>query len=189
MRLFRLATLVFAAAVLGACSKGPSSNSNSASASSAAASAATSSTATAGAQHVLRATLDNGLKVVIVRDPFAPVAAQQITYFVGANQAAQGFPGMAHAQEHMMFRGAPGLTKGQLSTIIARMGGTFNAFTTNNMTSYFLIVPKGDIDVGLHVGALRMSGVNDRSRSGRRNAAPSSKRSRATIPCRSSSCS
>lgn len=60
-----------------------------------------------------------------------------------------------------MFRGAPGLSKDQLSAIMARMGGTFDAFTTNDITSYFLIVPKGDVTVALHVGALRMAGVND----------------------------
>ncbi|HYW77593.1 MAG TPA: pitrilysin family protein [Gammaproteobacteria bacterium] len=101
------------------------------------------------------------MKVVVVRDPFAPVAAQQITYRVGANEAPKGFPGMAHAQEHMMFRGAPGLSKNQLAAIMARMGGTFDAFTTNDITSYFMIVPKGDLDVSLHVGAARMAGVDD----------------------------
>jgi zinc protease len=110
---------------------------------------------------VLRTTLDNGLKVVIVRDAFAPVATQQVTYFVGASQAPKGFPGIAHAQEHMMFRGSPGLTKDQLSGIYARMGGDMNAFTTNDITSYFFTVPAQDIDVALHVGALRMAGVDD----------------------------
>jgi zinc protease len=113
------------------------------------------------ATKVVRATLKNGLKVVIVRDPFAPVATQQTTYFAGSNQSAKGFPGMAHAQEHMMFRGAPGLTKDQLAAIIARTGGAFNAFTANAITSYFFIVPKGDVNLALHVSALRMAGVND----------------------------
>lgn len=111
--------------------------------------------------NVLKTTLDNGLKVVVVRDAFAPVATQQITYFAGGNQAPEGFPGIAHAQEHMMFRGSPGLTKNQLSGIYARMGGDMNAFTTNNITSYFFTVPAQDINVALHVGALRMAGVND----------------------------
>lgn len=118
-------------------------------------------TPAANTPNVTRATLGNGLKVVIVRDPFAPVAAQQITYFVGGNEAPKGFPGTAHAQEHMMFRGAPGLTKNQLAGIMARMGGTFDAFTTNDITSYFFAVPKGDLDVALHVGAIRMAGVDD----------------------------
>src|SRR5438128_1987154 len=53
---------------------------------------------------VTRATLDNGLRVVIVRDPLAPVVTVQENYLVGANDTPPGFPGMAHAQEHMAFR-------------------------------------------------------------------------------------
>ncbi|MGH8427738.1 MAG: M16 family metallopeptidase [Gammaproteobacteria bacterium] len=116
---------------------------------------------TAHAGNVVRATLANGLKVVIVRDAFAPVVTQQITYFAGANEAPKGFPGMAHAQEHMMFRGAPGLTADQLAGIYARMGGDMNAYTTNDITSYFFTVPANDIDVALHIGAIRMAGVDD----------------------------
>ncbi|HET6724603.1 MAG TPA: pitrilysin family protein [Gammaproteobacteria bacterium] len=113
------------------------------------------------ASKVVRATLDNGLRVIIVRDAFAPVATQQMTYSVGGNQALEGFPGMAHAQEHMMFRGAPGLTGDQLAGIYARLGGDMNAFTTNDITSYYFTVPADDIDVTLHVGAIRMRGVDD----------------------------
>ena len=120
------------------------------------------SSATASQQgNVLRARLKNGLRVVIVHDPLAPVVTQQITYFVGANEAPKGFPGMAHAQEHMMFRGAPGLTTNRLAGIYARMGGDMNAYTNNSITSYFFTVPADDIGVALHVGAIRMAGVDD----------------------------
>ena len=54
---------------------------------------------------VTRATLANGLQVVIVRNPIAPVVTTVVNYKVGSNEAPHGFPGMAHAQEHMMFRG------------------------------------------------------------------------------------
>jgi zinc protease len=109
----------------------------------------------------LRATLDNGLRVVIVRDPLAPVVTTEINYLVGSNEAPEGFPGMAHAQEHMMFRGSPGLTAEQLSTISAAMGGEFNADTQQTVTQYFFSVPASDLETALHIGAIRMGGVDD----------------------------
>jgi zinc protease len=59
---------------------------------------------------VWRLTLDNGRRVVIVPNSLAPVATLVVNYLVGSNEAPPGFPGTAHAQEHMMFRGSPGLS-------------------------------------------------------------------------------
>ncbi len=111
--------------------------------------------------NVLRATLANGLKVVIVRNTLAPVATTIVNYKVGSNEAPEGFPGTAHAQEHMMFRGSPGLSASQLADIIAGMGGDMNADTQQTVTQYFFNVPAQDLDVALHVQAIRMSGVLD----------------------------
>lgn len=149
MRYIRI-PLFLSAALLAACAASPAPKST-----------ASSPAAATGTSSVARATLANGLRVVVVRDAFAPVVTQQITYFVGANEAPKGFPGMAHAQEHMMFRGSPGLTADQLAGIYARMGGDMDAYTTNSITSYFFTVPKNDIDVALHIGAIRMAGVDD----------------------------
>jgi zinc protease len=110
---------------------------------------------------ILRATLPNGLRVIVVRDSLAPVATAVMNYKVGSNEAPAGFPGMAHAQEHMMFRGSPGLSADQLAEITAAMGGDFDADTQNTVTQYFFTVPAEDLGVALHVEALRMSGVND----------------------------
>lgn len=110
---------------------------------------------------VMRATLGNGLRVVIVRNPIAPVVATVVNYKVGSNEAPIGFPGMAHAQEHMMFRGNPGLSAGQLANITAGMGGIFNADTQQSVTQYFFMVPAEFLDVVLHIEATRMRGVFD----------------------------
>ena len=110
---------------------------------------------------VLRTTLENGLRVVIVRNALAPVVTTMVNYLVGSNEAPEGFPGMAHAQEHMMFRGSPGLSANQLADIIAAMGGMFDADTQQTVTQYFLTVPTEDLDVALHMEAIRVRGVLD----------------------------
>src|SRR5713226_1466306 len=70
-------------------------------------------------ESVVRATLDNGLRVVIVRDPLAPVVTVEENYLVGGEETPPGFPGIAHAQEHMAFRGCKGLSGDQIAAIFA----------------------------------------------------------------------
>ena len=111
--------------------------------------------------NVLRATLGNGLHVVIVRNTLAPVVATSINYLVGSDEAPPGFPGTAHAEEHMMFRGSPGLTADQLADIGSIVGGDFNANTREDLTQYLFTVPAEDLDIALHIEALRMRAVLD----------------------------
>jgi zinc protease len=113
------------------------------------------------AEPVLRATLTNGLRVVIVRNTLAPVVATSLNYLAGSDEAPTGFPGTAHAEEHMMFRGSPGLTADQLADIGSIVGGDFNANTREGMTQYLFTVPAEDLDVALHIEALRMRAVLD----------------------------
>jgi len=108
---------------------------------------------------VLRATLPNGLRVILVRNTLAPVVATSVNYLVGSNDTPTGFPGTAHALEHMMFRGSPGLTADQLANIGSVMGGNFNANTRENLTQYLFTVPSEDVDVALRVEATRMAGL------------------------------
>ncbi|HEX7370493.1 MAG TPA: pitrilysin family protein [Rhodanobacteraceae bacterium] len=110
--------------------------------------------------NVTRATLDNGLRVVIVRDTLAPVVTTEMNYLAGADEVPNGFPGTAHAVEHMMFRGSPGLSKDQLLAIASDMGGNFNADTTHAVTQYYFTVPSQDLDVALNVAATRMRGID-----------------------------
>lgn len=110
---------------------------------------------------IVRATLANGLRVVVVRNPLAPVVTSELNYLAGSNEAPAGFPGMAHAQEHMMFRGSPGLSAAQLAYVGAAMGGAFDADTQQTVTQYMFTVPAEDLDVALRIEAVRMRGVLD----------------------------
>jgi zinc protease len=120
--------------------------------------ASTALPATSGS-NVLRGTLDNGLRVVIVRDTLAPVVTTQITYLAGGYQTPKGFPGTAHALEHMMFRDSKDLSGAQLNEITGKMGGENNAFTTNDATQFYFVAPAAYLDLLLHIEAARMRGA------------------------------
>jgi zinc protease len=110
---------------------------------------------------VNRTTLENGLRVVVIRDPLAPVVTIEQNYLVGGNETPPGFPGMAHAQEHMAFRGCAELTADQIAAIFAQLGGQGNADTQQNITQYFETVPAADMDVALHADADCMQDIQD----------------------------
>ena len=113
----------------------------------------------AGVEGVARATLKNGLRVIVVRNTLAAAVSTVMNYHVGADETPPGFPGTAHALEHMMFRGSRGLTAAQLADIGSLMGGDFNADTQQTVTQYLYSVPAADLDVALNIEAIRMRGL------------------------------
>jgi len=111
--------------------------------------------------NLLRATLPNGMRVVIIRSTLAPVVTVEANFLVGGNETPAGFPGMAHAQEHMAFRGCAGMTADQTSAIYAQLGGENNADTQQNITQYFATVPAADLDVALEAQAACLHGIDN----------------------------
>jgi zinc protease len=106
--------------------------------------------------------LANGLEVVLVPNRLAPVVTTVVTYKVGADETPKDFPGTAHAQEHMLFRGAADLSSDALAYLMTSMGGRFNAMTRQSVTQYSFTVPAEDLDVALHIEASRMHLILDR---------------------------
>jgi zinc protease len=102
---------------------------------------------------VTRATLPNGLRIVAVRDPLAPVALAMLNYQVGANE--QDFAGQAHALEHMMFRGSATLSQSQIADIAELLGGYWDADTQSEVTQYFFMAPSQYLDILLRMEASR----------------------------------
>jgi zinc protease len=118
-------------------------------------------TASLAEPNVTRATLANGMHVVIIPNKLAPVVTVQANFMVGGNETPDGFPGTAHAQEHMAFRGCAGMSADQTSAIYALLGGENNADTQQNITQYFATVPAADVDVALEAQAACLRGVDD----------------------------
>jgi zinc protease len=118
---------------------------------------ATASPAAAEETNVARATLANGLHVVVIHDPLAPVVTTILNYQAGSDE--QWIPGLAHATEHMMFRGSATLSSAQLMQAIGITGGDLDADTTNGVTQFYFTVPSAYLDVALRAERSRATGL------------------------------
>ncbi len=109
------------------------------------------------ADRVFETTLANGLKVLLVEEPKAPVVTIQVWYKVGSRNEPAGKTGLSHMLEHMMFNGTPSIGPKQFSLIVQRNGGQDNAFTTTDYTAYYEDFAADRVLVGLELEADRMA--------------------------------
>ncbi|MDZ4386205.1 MAG: pitrilysin family protein [Moraxellaceae bacterium] len=103
--------------------------------------------------------LENGLNVIIQVDRRAPVAVVQTWYGVGGGDEPEGMTGVSHVLEHMMFKGTEKVPVGEFSRIVARFGGSDNAYTTQSETVYFQRVLSHRVQLALELEADRMTGL------------------------------
>ena len=103
--------------------------------------------------------LDNGLRIIISEDHYAPVYAISVSYKVGSRDEHQGRTGFAHLFEHMMFKGSENVGTGELDFLIYTNGGNSNGTTNTDRTSYYEVLPKNQLDLGLFLEADRMHGL------------------------------
>ena len=90
--------------------------------------------------------LANGLTVIIKPDHRAPTAVHMVWHRVGAMDEVDGTSGVAHVLEHMMFKGTRTLKPGEFSKRVAALGGRENAFTGQDYTGYFQIIPSNRLE-------------------------------------------
>ena len=100
--------------------------------------------------------LDNGLTVITQELHYAPVIASVISYRVGARNETGDILGMSHFCEHQMFKGTTDMAKGRFWQIVQRDGGSANAFTSEDVTCYYLILPASRIEDALVIESDRM---------------------------------
>lgn len=105
---------------------------------------------------IFTTTLHNGLRVVVVEDRAAPIVQTGVWYGFGSLQETPGKTGLAHALEHMLFRGTPEISSGGLDDIVARLGAQMNGETNYDFTQFYFEMPSDKIDVALYIDADRM---------------------------------
>lgn len=99
-------------------------------------------------------TLDNGLTVLLHLDQSSPMVAVNLLYNVGARDENPEQTGFAHLFEHLMFGGSVNIDN--YDTILERVGGQNNAFTSNDITNYYITIPKNNIETALWLESDRM---------------------------------
>ncbi len=110
-----------------------------------------------------RLTLDNGLKLVHYEDASTQMVALNIVYDVGARDEHPRHTGFAHLFEHLMFGGSLHIPDYDMPLQLA--GGENNAWTNNDITNYYLTVPKANVETGFWLESDRMLGLDFSERS------------------------
>jgi zinc protease len=111
------------------------------------------------ASDVRESILTNGLKVLLIEVPKAPVVTVQVWYKVGSRDEVMGRAGLSHMLEHMMFKGTAKYPKGTFSRTIRKNGGNDNAFTSQDFTAYFENLAGDRVELALELEADRMQGL------------------------------
>jgi zinc protease len=102
--------------------------------------------------------LENGLKILVHEDFSTPLVAMNIIYDVGSRDEDPAMTGMAHLFEHLMFGGS--LNVPDFDTPLQTAGAENNAFTTNDITNYYLSIPANNLETGFWLESDRMLGLS-----------------------------
>ena len=111
------------------------------------------------ADRVVATTLDNGLRVLLLEDQRSPIVSFQMWYRVGSRNEHRGMTGIAHFLEHLMFKGTPSHGPKQFARLVEENGGQDNAFTSQDVTSYYVDIAADKLDLVLDLEADRMQNL------------------------------
>jgi len=100
--------------------------------------------------------LDNGLTVLMHRDNTTPIVAVSVMYHVGSKNENPERTGFAHFFEHLLFEGTENIGRGEYMKKIESIGGTLNAYTSNDITYYHEVVPANYLETALYMESERM---------------------------------
>ena len=98
--------------------------------------------------------LKNGLTVLFHKDTTTPMAVVNVLYDVGARDEDENKTGFAHLFEHLMFGGSKNIP--DFDTELQKAGGENNAFTSNDITNYYDVLPAKNLDTALWLESDRM---------------------------------
>ena len=101
--------------------------------------------------------LENGLKLIVNEDHSTPLACVNILYDVGARDEHFNRTGFAHLFEHLMFGGSANIPN--FDSPLEQVGGDNNAFTTNDITNYYLSIPSNNIETAFWLESDRMNAL------------------------------
>lgn len=125
-------------------------------------------------------TLANGLRVILHEDHKAPVVCLNIAYHVGSKNEAEDRKGFAHLFEHLLFDGSKNVPRGEFDVYITQAGGHDNAYTTEDKTNYYEVLPSNQLELGLWLESDRMMefGISEISLVTQKNVVKEEKRER-----------
>jgi zinc protease len=105
-------------------------------------------------------TLKNGLRVLSVEDHSSPTVAIQVWYHVGSKDDPDHRSGFAHLFEHIMFKSTKNMKSEMMDRLTEDVGGFNNAFTNDDVTVYYEVVPSNYLETLIWAEADRLSGLN-----------------------------
>src|SRR5258708_31906438 len=105
-------------------------------------------------------TLPNGLRILSAPDHSSPTVAIQVWYHVGSKDDPQNRSGFAHLFEHIMFKSTKNMKSEMMDRLTEDVGGFNNAFTADDVTVYYEVVPSNYLETLIWAEADRLSGLN-----------------------------